>query len=221
MVKKAPSWDIGIIVGVPAWVQILIERIIEHYEVDSIHDIWPNLSVYVHSGVSFKPYQKGFEKLFGKPMVYNESYLASEGYIAFQNDPKSVGMEMVMDNGIYYEFVPFNDNNFDHDGNLIEDAEVIDFSNVEENTDYALLLSSNAGAWRYLIGDTIKFIDRKKCEILITGRTKHFISICGEHLSEANLNRAIELLEEDANVEVDEFTVLGFSHGSLDICASW
>ena len=215
MVKKAPKWDIGIIVGVPAWVQILLEKIVEEYKLNHIHEIWPNLSFYVHSGVSFKPYQKSFEKLFGKPMNYNESYLASEGYIAFQNNPDSIGMELVMDNGIYYEFVPFTGDNFDEEGNLREDPEVHHYADVVENKEYALLLSTNAGAWRYLIGDTIKFIDKKDCEIIITGRTKHFISICGEHLSQENMNRAIELLEEDLNVDINEFTVMGVRHGSL------
>ncbi len=215
MVKKAPDWDIGVIVGVPAWVQILLEKIVEHYKVKSIHDIWPNLSVYVHSGVSFKPYLKSFEKLFSKPMIYNESYLASEGYIAFQNNPHSNGMELVLNNGIYYEFIPFNGKNFDVDGNLLENPEVLSFENVVEKKDYALLLSTNSGAWRYLIEDTIKFINKKACEIIITGRTKHFISICGEHLSQENMNRAIELLEEDMNVEINEFTVMGINHGSL------
>ena len=215
MVKKAPEWDIGVIVGVPAWVQILIEKIIEEYNVKSIHDIWPNLSVYVHSGVSFKPYLKSFEKLFSKPMHYSESYLASEGYIAFQNNPNSNGMELVMNNGIYYEFIHYTNKNFDEDGNLRENPEVLNFDEIEENKDYALLLSTNAGAWRYIIGDTIKFINKKACEITITGRTKHFISICGEHLSQENMNRAVELLEEDMNIEIKEFTVMGTSHGSL------
>ncbi len=215
MVRMAPSWDIGVIVGVPAWVQILLEKIIERYDVKSIHDIWPNLSVYVHSGVSFKPYLRSFERLFAKPMIYNESYLASEGYIAYQNKPDSTGMEMIMDNGVYYEYVPFNDDNFDEDGKLRENPLVLTFDSVQENKEYALLLSSNAGAWRYLIGDTIKFINKKECEILITGRTKHFISICGEHLSQENMNRAIELLEEDLNIEIKEFTVMGIRHGSL------
>ncbi len=215
MVKNAPDWDIGVVVGVPAWVQILIEKIIEEYKVKSIHDIWPNLSIYVHSGVSFKPYMKSFQKLFSKPMIYSESYLASEGYIAYQNGPKSVGMELILDNGIYYEFVPFNDKNFDEDGNLKENPDMLDISEVDENRDYALLLSTNAGAWRYLIGDTIKFVNKKECEIIITGRTKHFISICGEHLSQENMNRAIELLEEELNVDIKEFTVMGIRHGSL------
>ncbi len=215
MVRKAPSWDIGVIVGVPAWVQILLERIISEYKLNTIHDLWPNLTVYVHSGVSFAPYVKSFEKLFGKPMIYSESYLASEGYIAYQNSLHSRTMELIVDNGIYYEFVPFNENNFNEEGNLKDDPETLMLCEVSNNVEYALLLSTNAGAWRYLIGDTIKFTDKDKCEIIITGRTKHYLSLCGEHLSQDNMNRAIEMLQDEFNIEVREFTVAGISHGSL------
>ncbi len=212
IVRKAPEWDIGIIVGVPAWVQILLEKIIATYNLDTIHDIWPNLGAYVHSGVAIQPYIKSLEKLFGKKMVYNESYLASEGYVAFQNRTNSVGMDMLMDNGIFYEFVPFTEQNFDEEGNLKENPETFTFEQAEEQKEYALLLSTNAGAWRYLIGDTVKIIDKKYAEILITGRTKHFLSICGEHLSLENMSRAIELLENDLGIEVNEFTVYAFRH---------
>lgn len=215
MVKKAPSWDIGIIVGVPSWVQILMERIIEEHNVKTIHDIWPNLAVYVHSGVSFKPYIKSFEKLIAKPLLYSESYLASEGYVAFQNGKNTQGMELVLDNGIYYEFVPFNDTNFDDEGNFRENPQTLTIGDVVEGVDYALLMTTNAGAWRYLLGDTIKIVNKAKSEIIITGRTKHFISICGEHLSQENMNRAIELLQEDLDIEIKEFTIAGVNHGSL------
>ncbi len=215
MVRKAADWDIGVIVGVPAWVQILIERIIEEYHVNTIHDIWPNLKVYVHSGVSFAAYQKSFEKLFSKPMMYNESYLASEGYVAFQNRLNTKGMDLVMDNGIFFEFVPFNEKNFDNDGNIYENPETFTIDEVEMNRDYALLLSTNAGAWRYLIGDTVKVLDKKFGEIQITGRTKHFLSISGEHLSQENMNRAIELLQNDLNIEVNEFTVMAFRYKGM------
>jgi len=215
LVKMAPSWDIGIIVGVPAWVQILLERIIKEYKVDTIHDIWPNLSVYVHSGVSFKPYLKSFEKLVSKPLIYNESYLASEGYIAFQNGIKTKGMELVVDNGIYYEFVPFNGDNFDEDGNFTSNPQTLTIGEVEEGVDYALLMSTNAGAWRYLLGDTIRFVDKNKSEIIITGRTSQFISICGEHLSQENMNRAIELLQDELDIEIKEFTIAGIRHDNL------
>ncbi len=215
MVRKAPSWDIGVIVGVPAWVQILLERIIKEYKLNTIHDLWPNLTVYVHSGVSFAPYVKSFEKLFGKPVIYSESYLASEGYIAYQNSLDRRTMELIVDNGIYYEFIPFDEYNFDLEGNLKENPLTLKLSEVKENEEYALLLSTNAGAWRYLIGDTIKFTDINRCEITITGRTKHYLSMCGEHLSQENMNRAIELLQEEYNIEVREFTVAGKRHGSL------
>ncbi len=215
MVLKAPSWDIGVIVGVPAWVQILIERIIKTYKVKTIHDIWPNLTVYVHSGVSFAPYVKTFEKLFGKPMLYSESYLASEGYIAYQNGFETKTMKLIVDNGIYYEFIPFNDDNFDSEGNMVENPQTLNLNEVEDNKEYALLMSTNAGAWRYLIGDTIKFTNAERCEIIITGRTKHYLSICGEHLSQENMNRAIEMLQEEFDIEVPEFTVTGIRYESL------
>jgi hypothetical protein len=215
MVKKAPSWDIGVIVGVPAWVQILLERIIKEYNLNTIHDLWPNLTVYVHSGVSFAPYVKSFEKLFGKPMIYSESYLASEGYIAYQNSLDKRTMELIVDNGIYFEFVPFNNENFDEEGNMYPKPKTVTLEEARNDVEYALLLSTNAGAWRYLIGDTIKFTNVSKCEIVITGRTKHYLSLCGEHLSQENMNRAVEMLQEEFNIEVREFTVAGLRHGSL------
>ncbi len=214
MVRKAPDWDIGVIVGVPAWIQILLERIIEEYHVETIHDIWPNLGVYVHSGVAIKPYLKSFEKLFAKKIMYNESYLASEGYIAFQNR-LNAGMDMLTDNGIFFEFVPFNDNNFDEEGNMKETVEPLTIKEVENGVEYALLMSTNAGAWRYLLGDTIRFKNKDFAEIQITGRTKHFLSICGEHLSQENMNRAIELLQEELNIEIKEFTVMAFRYQGL------
>ena len=215
IIKLAPNWDIGIIVGVPAWIQIILERIIERHGLKNIHDIWPDLAVYVHSGVSFEPYVKSFEKLFGKPMIYNESYLASEGYIAYQNRLDRRVMQLVVDNGLFYEFVPFNDENFDAEGNMIEKPEAKTLNETVEGKEYALLLSNCAGAWRYLIGDTIKFISKENCEIIITGRTKHFLSLCGEHLSQENMNMAAKMLQDEFNIEIREFTVAGFRHGSM------
>lgn len=210
MVKKAPSWDIGVLVGVPSWVQILLERIIKEYNLNTIHDIWPSLSAYVHSGVAFAPYEKSFEKLFGKPVIYSESYLASEGYIAYQVDLNKRIMQLIVDNGIYYEFVPFNDENFTPDGSIKENCKTLSINEVENNKNYALLLSTNAGSWRYLIGDVIKFVNKEKCEIIITGRTKHFLSLVGEHLSQDNMNQAIENIANELKIDINEFTVAGY-----------
>jgi hypothetical protein len=215
IVKMAPNWDIGVIVGVPAWWQILIEKIIEHYKVQSIHDIWPNLSIFVHGGVSFAPYVKGFEKLLAKPLTYIETYLASEGFVAYQNRPSTNGMQLALNEGLFFEFIPFNENNFDHEGNLREEAKALTVEKVKEGQEYALLLSTCAGAWRYLIGDTIKFINKELSEIIITGRTKHFLNLCGEHLSQENMNMAVKMMEDQLNIEVREFTVAGIQYQTM------
>lgn len=213
--KKAKDWNIGIIVGVPAWIQILMERIVKYHKVENVHAIWPNLNVYVHGGVSFDPYRKGFEKLLGKPIHYIETYLASEGFIGFQAYPNRRSMRLVLNNGIFYEFVPFEDKNFDANGEIKPEAETLMIDEVEEGKEYAILLSSCSGAWRYLIGDVIKFTSLEESEIVITGRTKHFLSLCGEHLSVDNMNKAIELVSNELNIAVQEFTVAGIPHGSL------
>jgi len=216
IVAKAPRWDIGAIVGVPAWLQILMEKIIHHYQVKNIHEIWPNLKVFCHGGVSFTPYVKSFEKLVGKPLIYIETYLASEGFIAYQNKPGAPGvMQMILDNGIFYEFVPFTDENFDSEGNILKHPETLTISEVKPDVEYALLLSTVAGAWRYLIGDVIRFVSVEDYLIQIVGRTKHYLSLCGEHLSVENMNRAVEMFENEFNVGIREFTVAGVPHGSM------
>ena len=215
IVKKAKDWDIGVIVGVPAWWQILIEKIIDHYKVNHIHDIWPNLSIFVHGGVSFTPYKKGFQSLLGKPLTYIETYLASEGFIAFQSRPDTENMQLVLDNGLFLEFVPFNTLNFDEEGNIKPDATALTLKEIEPGVEYALLLSTCAGAWRYLIGDTVKLTSRELNEIVITGRTKHFLNLCGEHMSQENMNMAVKMAEDQLNIEVREFTVAGIKHDSM------
>jgi hypothetical protein len=213
--EKAAKWNVGVIVGVPAWIQILMEKIIDHYKVKTIHEIWPNLSIYVHGGVSFDPYRKGFEKLFAKPLIYIETYLASEGFIAFQAWPNRRSMRIVLNNGLFYEFVPFNDSNFNEEGELLPNAQTLMIDEIETNKEYALLLSSCAGAWRYLIGDVVKLVSREESEIVITGRTKHFLSLCGEHLSVDNMNKAIELVSQDLNIDIKEYTVAGIPYKGL------
>jgi hypothetical protein len=215
IVEKAPDWDIGFIVGVPAWCQMCMEMVIDHYKVKNIHEIWPNFGFFVHGGVAFEPYKKGFEKLLGKPIVYIENYLASEGFIAFKNRQHAQGMHLILNNNIFMEFVPFDNKNFDADGNIVAKPEVLMVQDVEEDKDYAILLSTNAGAWRYLIGDTVRFIDKKKSEIRITGRTKHFLSLVGEHLSVDNMNQAVEQVSRDLNISIPEYTVAGMPDGNF------
>jgi hypothetical protein len=194
IVEKAPQWDIGFLAGVPAWIQMCLEMVIEKYKVKNIHEIWPNLTFFVHGGVSFEPYKVGFEKLLGKPITYVETYLASEGFLAWQYKQNAKGMRLSYNQHIFFEFVPFDENNFDAEGEMVENPEALMIQEVEEGKDYALLISTNAGAWRYLIGDTVRFVDKENAEIIITGRTKHFLNIVGEHLSVDNMNKAIHLV---------------------------
>lgn len=215
IVEKAPQWDIGFLIGVPAWIQMCMEMVIARYQLKNIHEIWPNLAVFVHGGVHFEPYKKGFEKLLGKPVTYIETYLASEGFIAYQDKQYAKGMRLVTNEHLFLEFVPFNEKNFTADGDLVDNPEALMIHEVEEGKDYALLISTSAGAWRYLIGDTIRFVDKENCEIIITGRTKHYLSLVGEHLSVDNMNHAIQEAAEKLNISIPEFTVAGEPCGSF------
>ena len=212
VVSNAPNWDIGFIVGVPAWLQLCMEKIIERYQLKNIHEMWPNLAFYVHGGVAMEPYKKGFEKLLGKPLTYIETYLASEGFLAYQNRQDAVGMRLALNSNIFFEFVPFDDTNFDSEGNMVENPEAFMIHEIEEQKDYAILISTNAGCWRYAIGDTVRLVNKEKSEIIITGRTKHFLSLVGEHLSVDNMNKAIELASTELNISIPEFTVAGIPY---------
>ena len=212
IVENAKEWDIGYIVGVPAWCQMCMEMVIEHYKVKNIHEIWPNLGFFVHGGVAFQPYKKGFEKLLGKPIVYIENYLASEGFIGFKDKQNAKGIRLVLNNNIFMEFVAFDEKNFDNEGKMVDNPVTFLVDEVEEGKEYALLMSTNSGAWRYLIGDTIRFVDKKRSEIVITGRTKHFLSLVGEHLSVDNMNKAIEMVSNELNICIPEFTVVGLPY---------
>ena len=205
--RLAPEWDIGFLVGIPSWLQLMMERILEYHQLDNIHQIWPNLQVCVHGGIAFEPLKKGFEKLLAHPLTYMDTYLASEGFIAYQDRPGTRGMRLLLQNGIFLEFIPFNTDNFDEAGHLTGNPPTCTIAEAEEGVDYALAISTCAGAWRYLIGDTVRFTDKSRWEIIITGRTKHFLSICGEHLSVDNMNQGIQAVEEQLGVNIREFTV--------------
>ena len=214
IVEKATQWDVGIICGVPAWVQIVLERVINHYGVKNIHEIWPNLSVYIHGGVSIEPYRRSFKKLWGKPVTFLETYMASEGSFGFQARP-GAGIKLVLNVGIFFEFIPFNSDNFDEDGNPKPNPDIYMVHEVQEGVDYAVLLSTCSGAWRYLIGDVVRFSNAKEHEIEIVGRTKQFLSLCGEHLSVDNMNKAVETVAKSMNITIKEFAVAGLKHDNL------
>jgi hypothetical protein len=188
---------------------------LKKYNLNTIHDLWPNLKVYIHGGVSLDPYKKSLEKLFGQKVYYYETYLASEGFIAQQTSDEAKGMKLLVKNGIFYEFIPFNEKNFTEDGELKDNPEVLWLEDVRQGEEYALLISTCSGAWRYMIGDTIKFVSKRNLEIKITGRTKHFLSLCGEHLSVDNMNTAIVKLADELQQPINEFSVAGIRHEGL------
>ncbi len=208
LTQNAKNWDIAFLAGVPAWIQLLLERIVKTYELDHIHQIWPNLTAYAWGGVAIEPYKRDFQKLLGKEICYIETYLASEGFLAYQKRLNG-GLALVLNNGIFFEFIPFNDENFDQDGNVKNGAKTLLIKEVNLNETYALLISTCSGAWRYLIGDVIQFTDLEKAEIKISGRTKHFISLCGEHLSVDNMNMAIAKAAEHFGICIKEYCVCG------------
>ena len=215
IVASAKDWDIGFIIGVPAWSQLILERIIEHYKLNNIHDLWPNLTVFSHGGVSFEPYRDSFAKLCGKPLICIETYLASEGFIAFQSRPGTKSMQLVLNSGLFFEFIPFNEENFHADGSMVDKPKALLIDEIEEGVDYAILLSTNSGAWRYLIGDTIRFTSKEKAEIIITGRTKHFLSLCGEHVSVDNMNQVVAYTSSQLGICIQEFMVAGVPYQNM------
>jgi uncharacterized FlaG/YvyC family protein len=207
IVETAPSWDIGALAGIPSWVLMMLKAIIKHYKLKSIHELWPDLRVYTTGGVAFEPYRKSFSQLFEKPVFYMDTYLASEGYFAYNARPDTDAMQLALQHGIFYEFIPFDEQGFDETGKLLKAPKVLTIDQVEQDKEYALIVSTPAGAFRYMIGDTIKFTDLTRKEITITGRTKYFLNVVGSQLSEEKLNDAIQQLSKSFDANIKEYTI--------------
>lgn len=206
--KKAPEWNIGALSGIPSWIELMLKEIVSYNKLNTIHDIWPNLSVYTSGGTAFGPYRKSMEKLLAKPLIYLDTYLASEGFLAYQKRPnEEMAMSLAYDTGLYFEFIPFEEKFFDDNGAPLPDAKVIPLKDVEEGKEYAIIISSVSGAWRYSIGDTVKITDKEKSEILITGRTKHFMNVVGSQMSVNKMNEGLEEMEKKFNISIPEFTI--------------
>lgn len=205
--RRAREWDIGALSGIPSWMELMLKKVIEYHDVNTTHDVWPNLQVYTSGGVAFQPYEKSFNQLLSHPITIIDTYLASEGFLAFQNRPDTTSMKLVTDNGIYFEFVPFKPEYINEDGSLSQDAPSLSLAEVEPNVDYVLIISTVSGAWRYLIGDTIAFTDVEKAEIKITGRTKFFLNVVGSQLSVNKMEVALREMEEKFDIKIPEFTL--------------
>lgn len=205
--ENARNWDIGALSGIPSWIELMLQEVIAYHNLNHIHEIWPNLQVYTSGGVAFSPYEKSFNALLGHPITVIDTYLASEGFMAFQARPETDAMQLVTDNGIYFEFVPFKPEYIKEDGSLVSDAPAVTLADVKLNQDYVLLISTVSGAWRYEIGDTIEFTDVKRAEIKITGRTKFFLNTVGSQLSVNKMDDAMQELEKKFETKIPEYTI--------------
>ncbi|EMR03124.1 GH3 family domain-containing protein [Cesiribacter andamanensis] len=206
--QQAKDWDVGGLSGIPTWNELMLKKIIEYHKLKHIHELWPNLSVFTSGGVAFEPYRKSFEALLGHPITIIDTYLASEGFLAYQNRPnEAMAMKLATNSGIYFEFVPFKPENIDEQGNPLPQVKALRLDEVEAGQDYALIISTVSGAWRYLIGDTVRFTDVERAEIIISGRTKHFLNVVGSQLSVLKMNEAIQALEKQFDLAIPEFTV--------------
>ena len=186
--------------GVPSWYLVLLKKILEKTGKTNILEVWPNLEVFTHGGVNFEPYREQYKKLIpSDSMHYMETYNASEGFFAIQDDPSRSDMMLMLDYGVYYEFIPMEE--FGK-----ENQSVLSLEDVELNKNYALVISTNSGLWRYIIGDTIKFTGKNPYRLKITGRTKHFINAFGEEVIIDNAEKALQIACHETGAIINEYT---------------
>ena len=200
IIKESINEDVTTLGGVPTWTLVLLKKMLEKTGKDSILDIWPNLEVFIHGAVSFDPYRAQFKELIGSREInYLETYNASEGFFGIQEHPGSSELLLMLDYGIFYEFIPAEEWSKEH-------PKTITLEEVKLGKNYAMIISTNAGLWRYNIGDTIKFTSLNPFRIKITGRTKHFINAFGEELVIENAETGITEAAEKTNSIVTNFT---------------
>ncbi len=191
--------DVTSISGVPTWTLILIKRILEITGKSTLKEVWPNLELYIHGGVSFVPYKEQFKKLIGEGCSYLEMYNASEGFFAAQDTPDEEGMLLFVDNGIFYEFMPIEEYGK-------EQPTTIGLDKVETGKNYALVITTNGGLWRYLIGDTIQFTSTYPFKIKVSGRIKQYINAFGEEIISDNADQAIAKAVEQTGLSVNDYS---------------
>jgi len=219
--KNAAEWDIGAVAGIPSWVLLMLKEVMAYHKLNYIQEIWPNFSVYASGGVAFETYRKDFEKLSNKKLTILDTYLASEGFFAYTASPDSMAMRLALAHGYFYEFIPFDERGIDEFGEVKKDATALTIDEVNKGEEYVLMISSCAGAWRYVIGDTIEFTSLQPPEIKITGRTKFFLNVVGSQLSEEKMNQAIVELGQIFETSFNEFMVAALQDESEDYYHQW
>ena len=199
IVAEVRNQDIGSLTGVPSWMMVLLQKVLKDTGCHTIAELWPNLEVFFHGGISFKPYRDQYRQLIGKDINYYEIYNASEGFFGIQDRFGSEEMLLMLDYGIFYEFIPmdcFGSSN----------PKTLTLEEVETGKNYALVISTNGGLWRYLIGDTVQFTSLNPFRIKISGRTKHYINAFGEELMIENVETALTKASRETGAAVKDFT---------------
>jgi hypothetical protein len=199
MAKITAKENVTNISGVPSWTLILLQRILENTGAKNMHEVWPNLEVYMHGGINFNPYRSQFEKLFPNGINYLEIYNASEGSFGIQDQKNSDEMLLMLNYGIFYEFIPAKSMNY---------QETIPIWEVQTGVSYAIVISTNSGLWRYLIGDTVTFTSTTPYRIKITGRTSQFINAFGEELTMDNASKALKYACQKTASTITDYTVV-------------
>ncbi|MEX0635844.1 MAG: GH3 auxin-responsive promoter family protein, partial [Ferruginibacter sp.] len=185
--------------GVPTWTIILLKRILEIKKVSTIKEVWPSLELYITGGVSFVPYREQFEKIIGAPINYLEVYNASEGFFAAQEKPADDGMTLFTEHGIFYEFMPVEEYGKPA-------PKTVGLHEVQLNKNYAIIITTNGGLWRYLVGDTVRFTSRNPYRIVVSGRLKHYMNAFGEEVIIDNSDQAIAMASQKTGAVVSDYT---------------
>ena len=198
--RSTISKNITNISGVPSWMMAVIKRVLEITGAQSLDEVWPNLEIFFHGGVSFAPYRETYQQLIRSPrMQYRETYNASEGFFGVQNDPADPSMMLMLDYGVFYEFIPLEELGKPNPA-------VVSLTGVEVGRNYAMVISNMCGLWRYLIGDTVRFTSKNPYKFVISGRTKHFINAFGEELVVENAEKGLQAACAATGAQVSEYT---------------
>lgn len=201
--------------GVPSWFLILIKHILQVAGKENLHEIWPNLELFIHGGINFTPYREQYKALAPKGINFLETYNASEGFFALQDDPSQNGMLLMLDYGTFYEFVPMSEIGNPH-------PKACTIEDVELGVDYALVISTNGGLWRYMIGDTIRFVSLNPHRIIISGRTKHYINAFGEEVMIDNAEKALLKATQVTGAVIRDYTAAPvFMETKKQGCHEW
>ncbi len=199
--RECAGKNVTNISGVPSWMLSVLVRVMEITGKKTLEEVWPNIEVFFHGGIAFTPYRKQYEQLItSQRMRYMETYNASEGFFGIQDDPNDSSMLLMLDYGVYYEFMPLEDVGR-------ENPCVVPLEGVELDRNYAMLITTSCGLWRYMIGDTVRFTSRQPYKFVITGRTKYYINAFGEELIMDNAEKGLAFACEQTGAQVSEYTV--------------